>query len=70
MKILYKLLIVVLALIGELVVLEIGSEILFGNSHGEMVDVSFVVTSVLQHFLIITIIRRQLPRLHSTRRCD
>jgi hypothetical protein len=41
MKIIYKLLVVVLALIGELVVLEIGSEILFRNSHGEMVDTSF-----------------------------
>ena len=41
MKIIYKLLVVVLALIGELVVLQFGSEILFGNSHGAMVDTSF-----------------------------
>jgi hypothetical protein len=41
MKILSKLLVVILALFLELVVLEIGSEILFGMSHGMMADARY-----------------------------
>ena len=41
MRIIFKLVVVFLALILELVVLEIGSEMLFGMSHGAMVDTPF-----------------------------
>ena len=41
MRIISKLFVIVLALILELVVLEIGSEMLFGISHGAMADTRF-----------------------------
>ena len=41
MKIIYKLLVVIVALFVELVVLQFGSELLFGMSHGMIVDVRY-----------------------------
>ena len=41
MKIFFKILVVILALFLELMVLELGGELLFGRSHGMMVDVSY-----------------------------
>ena len=41
MRILYKLLVVILALFLELVVLQFGSELLFGMSHGMMADAHY-----------------------------
>ena len=41
MKILYKLFVVIVALILELVLLEFGSELLFGMSHGMMADARY-----------------------------
>jgi hypothetical protein len=41
MKLLFKLVVVISALFLELVVLEIGSEILFERSHGMMVDARY-----------------------------
>ena len=41
MRIISKFVVIVLALIIELVVLEIGGEVLFGRSHGMMADTRF-----------------------------